>query len=100
MDYIEQVLVTWSSANSKFMAGEGVLIHNESPKANDILYVPQNWIMVEQAVQGHNLIYGGRKSMLLKSPTAASNYGSCLALFRASKRIVIMMEAISAAIKL
>ena len=68
-DYLEKVLLTWSSEKLKFMAGKGVLIHNGSQKAGDTLYVPQSWIVLEQVVQ--------RKSMMLKSPAAVSNYSSC-----------------------
>ena len=81
------------------MAGKGVLIHNGSQKAGDILYVPQGWIAVEQTAQGRNLIYGVRKSMLMKSPAAVSNYECCLALFRSSKRIVTRMAETLAAAK-
>ena len=95
-DYIEKVLLTLSSDQLKFMAGKGVLIHHGSQNAGDILYVPQGWIMVEQAVHGHNFIHGVRNSMMLKSPAAVSNYECGLELFRTSNRIVTRMAILAA----
>ena len=76
-----------------------MLIHHGWQKAGGVLFVPQGWIVVEQVVRAHNLIYGVRKSIMRKSPAALSNYESGLKLFRTSKRIGKRMEAILAAMK-
>ena len=72
--YIKKILLTWSSETLTLMTGKGVLIHNGWQTAGRILFVPQGWIVVEQVVRAHNLIYGVRKSMMRKSPAAVSNY--------------------------
>ena len=63
-------------------------------KADDVLYIPQGWVMCELFGAGI-LNYGVRKSFLVKTPRAETNYKLAISLLQRSGREPSKMEAVA-----
>lgn len=95
---IREVLTMMHSAGAsdlKAMVDSGVHIYHTRLLAQQAIYVPQGWLIIEDSCNDRRLHYGIRKSYIVNSEKAASDYALCTELTRGSGKNVQRMESIS-----
>jgi hypothetical protein len=93
LSYLEE-LNNWDDAKLKSLVASGVKMKRFVQKQGDLLYIPQGFLIVESTMPGQSLVYGVRKSMMMKGGEHASAYRATTELFRASQRNCERMDAI------
>ena len=69
----------------------GGYLHKLEP--GDALWVPQGWFVAEKYAKGV-LVYGVRKSFVMKEKPDVENYGVCIKVMKNSKRSPAKMESV------
>ena len=74
---------------TKGCIGHAVTVHQD-----DVIFVPQGWILAELGNPTASLIYGIRKSFMIKSAKSLESYKSCVKLLKQSDRDATKMEEV------
>ena len=59
---------------------------------DDVVFVPQGWIIAEQCTGATPLVYGIRKSYMLKTEASKAQYGKVIEILKSSDRDTAKME--------
>ncbi len=89
LEYISQTLNSWDKVAIAKMAAAGVKMFHTVQMKGDLLFVPQGWLVVESSHPKNNLIYGVRKSFMVKDRVT---YEHVKAKYFASSRSVDRMD--------
>ena len=93
LSYLEE-LNNWDDAKLKSLVASGVRMKRFVQKQGDLLYIPQGYLIIESTMPGQSLVYGVRKSLMMKGGAHASAYSATTELFRASQRNCERMDLI------
>jgi hypothetical protein len=81
-------------AEHQSLVASGVKMKRFVQKQGDLLYIPQGYLIIESTMPGQGLVYGARKSLMMKGDAHASAYRATTELFRASQRNCERMDLI------
>ena len=70
---IKDFMLNLGAESINKLAEAGAEIHHAEHKAEEVLYIPTGWVVVERSKNGL-LLYGVRKSFFFKGAAAADNY--------------------------
>ena len=70
---IKDFMLNLGAESINKLAEAGAEIHHVEHKAEEVLYIPTGWVVVERSKNGL-LLYGVRKSFFFKGAAAADNY--------------------------
>ncbi len=73
LSYLEE-LNNWDDAKLKSSVASGVRMKRFVQKQCDLLYIPQGYLIIESTMPGQGLVYGARKSLMMKGDAHASAY--------------------------
>ena len=93
LSYIEGMR-NWDAARIEEMVNSGVAMFQGIHDKNQLLFVPQGWIIVEVSMVGSRLIYGYRKAFMQATRKATDEYRAALQLFKTSGRNTTRMDAV------
>ena len=100
LDYLDN-LKNLDTEALRALAVAGVSMRHVTQLQGDMLYIPAGYLMIESCVVGHNLVYGVRKSFMMKGGEGshALAYAVTTDLFRNSGRNCDRMDLISGTMK-
>ena len=93
--FLQEDVPKFDQAQLQKLHSGGVKMRWLTHARGQVLYIPQGWVSVEHAPASTNtLVYGVRKSYVVRGAASRLNYQTALALYRASGRNTKRMEAI------
>ena len=93
LEYFDSV-GNWSSEKLKHLVEAGVCMYQHVHSSNQMLYIPQGWVVVESTLPGAPSHYGIRKAFFTRTEPAIKEYEHAISLFKASAKDISKANAI------